>query len=264
MIGTQWGINSDIETPADFDGDGLTDVAVWRADAPGKAAFYILQSATGTVRIEPFGQTGDDPKIVADYDGDKKADVAVYRPSASGQGFFFYRGSLNNPNRNTTYIPFGTGATVRPNVGDYDGDGKADFCLYVDSGGGQGQFVILRSSDFAVEYINWGLVTDKLAPGDYDGDGKSDFCVVRSQGGQLVWYILTRTGSTSFITWGLPTDRIVPGDYDGDGKQDTAVWRPSTDASSSVFYVRRMSNGLPIYYSYGLGSDYPAANWLVH
>jgi hypothetical protein len=87
-------IGSDKPTPADFDGDGITDVAVWHS-AP-QSNFLILQSSSDTVRVEDFGVTGDDPALAGDWDGDGKADPAVYR--SGGQSFIFFRGSLNNPN----------------------------------------------------------------------------------------------------------------------------------------------------------------------
>jgi len=54
----------------------------------------------------------------------------------------------------TATLPSFRGGTgfVRPNVGDYDGDGKGDFCIHNQAG----QFLLLRSTDLEVEYINPG------------------------------------------------------------------------------------------------------------
>lgn len=265
----QFGLSTDIETPADFDGDNKTDIAVWRGngDNPDLAYFFILNSATMTVRIEQFGRQGDDPRVVADYDGDLKADVAVYRTAADGgQNFFFYRGSLTGGSGFTS-VAFGAGRTTRPNVGDYDGDGRADFCVHYDSNG-QGVFAVRLNATGAVDFTPWGLVTDALAPGDYDGDGKADFAVVRNQNGQLAWYILERDGGGtggSPINWGVQGDTITPGDYDGDNRQDVAVWRgTSTDPATQFFYIRRSSNSALQSFEWGDSGDYPAANWYVH
>ena len=257
-----FGLPTDTVVPEDYDGDGKDDVAVWRPGA--QAYFYILQSQTNTVRIEPFGQTGDDPRVVTDYDGDGKADPAVYRKFTNDRNFFYYRGSLNNPNRVITFIQWGAGLNVRPNVGDYDGDGRGDFCVH-DSA--NGFFYLLRAADFGVEYIQWGTGGDTLVPGDFDADGRSDFAVVRPQNNQWVWYILERDGGgtgASGITWGFTSDILTPGDYDGDGAQDVAVWRAMADPTMNFFFIRRSSDKMLRVFEWGGQNDRPAANWYVH
>src|SRR5690606_36098840 len=117
-----FGTSFDTIAPNDYDGDGITDIAVWRTDG-GEGAFHIFESSTSTVRVEPFGQDGDDPAITGDYDGDGSADVAVYRsPITPGECSFYYRGSNNNPNGNVTFVPWGSGqdGDFYPAVGDYD------------------------------------------------------------------------------------------------------------------------------------------------
>ncbi|MBS1794036.1 MAG: VCBS repeat-containing protein [Acidobacteria bacterium] len=254
---------TDFITPEDFDGDGKDDLAVWTEAAATVANFKILQSSNNTVRVETFGQTGDDPAVVGDYDGDGKADPAVYRcppfTDPDGQCYFFYRGSLNNPSGAVTYVPWGFGVDgdFFPYVGDFDGDGKNDFCVQRADPvtPAQGQFVLLKSNGLGVEYISWGKSSDFLIPGDYDGDGKTDLCVRRSNDpttGLRTYYLLTRTGATSQIQWGITGDVSVPGDYDGDGKIDAAVFRPS----NGVWYINGSTAGFRAF-QWGLAGDIP-------
>lgn len=72
----QFGTGSDAPAVEDFDGDGKTDIAVFR---PQEGNWYILRSGTGQVQVTAFGTQGDKPQP-ADYDGDGKADLGVYRP----------------------------------------------------------------------------------------------------------------------------------------------------------------------------------------
>ncbi len=255
----------------DFDGDGKDDLTVWTEAPATMANFKILQSSTNTVRVEFFGQTGDDPAVLGDYDGDGKADPAVYRCPAiagpAGQCFFYYRGSLANPSGNITYVPWGFGVDgdFFPYVGDFDGDGKNDFCVQRanPSATTQGQFVLLKSTG-GIEYINWGLSSDFLIPGDYDGDGKTDICVRRTVSGARQHYILTRTGATSQTQWGITGDVSVPGDYDGDGKTDLAIWRPNVDPTQNFFWVLNSSNSSVTQFEWGQQNDFPVAGWAVH
>jgi len=45
-----WGISTDVPTPADYDGDGKADISIYR-----KGVWYIQQSSNASMRIENFG-----------------------------------------------------------------------------------------------------------------------------------------------------------------------------------------------------------------
>lgn len=261
-----WGISTDYWVPGDYDGDHKTDFAIWRPGAPDVAAFYILHSQTYTVRIERFGMTGDDPTVIGDYDGDGKCDVAVYRGGAlSGdKSTWYYRGSLNNPGGNITYVPWGMNGDF-PAPGDYDGDGKNDFVIQRNTGGGQARFWMLYANN-VVDYSKvFGTPTDVIVPGDYDGDGKTDIATVRGVGGALQWQYLSSQNSTiNYITFGVSaTDFPTQGDYDGDGRTDAAIWRPSASAGGSAFWVLGTTSGA-FANSFGQNGDYPIANYNHH
>lgn len=274
---TPWGdAATDFIVPEDYDGDGKTDIAIWREAPATQAAFYILQSSNFTANVQFFGQTGDDPAITGDYDGDGKSDIAVYRCPAFGAGdgqcLFYYRGTNSNPGGNTTFVPWGFGerGDFFPLVGDFDGDGKNDFCIQRSnpSAPAQGQFVLLKSGG-GVEFIDWGLSNDFLIPGDYDGDGRSDFAVRRTVSGVRQHWILLRTGTSSMVEWGITNDLSTPGDYDGDGKTDIAIWRPSSDGTNNNFWIRNSSNLSTTIFEWGqcptaATCDFAVASWAVH
>lgn len=257
---TDWGIASDEFIPADYDGDGKDDFAVFRPGVNG--TFFIVRSATNTMYNEQFGTTGDDPSVVGDYDGDNRDDIAVYRSGATtgAQSFWYYRpvgaGGF-------TTIPWGQNGDF-PAPGDYDGDGKYDFVVQrADSNGTSGRFWT-RLATGAQSSQFFGLATDTLAPGDYDDDGKTDMAVVRDVGGSLQW--IFEPSATAGITevadtWGVSTtDDIVQGDYDGDGRTDYAVWRRG---SPSVFYIMTVGTRVISVQPWGEANDIAAANYNV-
>jgi len=216
-----FGRATDILVPADYDGDGVYDRAVFR---PENGSWYYLGSANGDYRIIQWGQAGDIP-VAGDFDGDNQADFVVFRPST---GTWY----LRRTSAGFSVFNFGV-TTDKPVVADFDGDKKTDVAVFRPS---TGQWFIAGSSAGFVVY-NFGVSTDKAVPADYDGDGKADVAVFRNNGAVGTWYILGSAGAYRVLDFGAGSDTAVPADYDGDGKADLAVFRPS----EGKWMIRRSS-----------------------
>jgi hypothetical protein len=116
---------------ADFDGDGRTDLSVFR---PSDGTWHVLQSGTNTYRVQPFGLNTDEI-VPGDYDGDGRTDFAVFRPST---GVWYV---LRSSDSLVSTINWGL-ATDKPVPTDYDGDGKTDIAVYRN-----GTWYLLQSSN---------------------------------------------------------------------------------------------------------------------
>jgi len=219
-------------THADFDGDGKTDVSIFR---PSSGAWYISNSSNGTMTGVAFGFSTD-LITPADYDGDGKTDIAVFR---SGTWY------LLQSTGGFAAINFGQSGD-KPQPGDYDGDGKADVAVFRPS---TGAWYIQRSRDGFTGSV-FGASEDKPVASDYDGDGKADIAVYR--GG--TWYVQQSTLGFTGISFGAAVDKPVFADYDGDGKTDAAVWRPS----NGTWYYLRSSDGGFSATQFGIPTDAPA------
>ena len=221
--------------PADYDGDGITDRAVF-TDYAGQ--WKITYSSTNTTQtINYFGQAGD--KVVSgNYSGNPngKADLAVWRP-ANGTWYV-----LQLSTGTVTSRQWGQAGDV-PVPGNYDGDDKLDYVVYRPSNGTWYQ--LLSSSGYSYTSAQWGASSDTPVPADYDGDGKTDLAVYRPSNG--TWYV-SRSDGSPYISkiWGNYGDQPVPADYDGDGRADFAVWRPTT----GVWYLVRSSDQTFSTYTY--------------
>ncbi|PYS98406.1 MAG: hypothetical protein DMF63_16105 [Acidobacteria bacterium] len=212
---TIFGSEAAVESaPFDFDGDGKTDIGIFR---PSGGEWWINRSGNGQTFALQFGASTD-VIAPADFTGDGKSDIAFFRPS-SGEWYV-----LRSEDFSFFALPFGTNGDV-PVPADYDADGKADFAVYRPS---NSNWFISQSSGAPTRIFQFGITGDSPVVSDYDADGKADVGIFRQAAGGAEWWVQRSTAGLLAMQFGANSDKPVQGDYTGDGKADIAIWRPST------------------------------------
>ncbi len=222
-------------TVSDFDGDGLTDISVFR---PSTGQWFVAGTLGPSYNIHQFGVDGD-LLVPGDYDGDGETDLAVFRPSNS-TWYFRTKGRFYTRQ-------YGQPGDI-PAPADYDGDGRTDIALFRPSTGVW--YIAFNDSRNTFAQRQFGQAGDLPASGDYDGDGRADIAVYRPSNG--TWYVQGSAGNFFAATWGEANDIPAPADYDGDGRIDLAVFRPS----NGNWYLMRSTEGFYIQ-QFGMNGDLP-------
>ena len=192
-----FGATSDVALVGDFDGDTLSDFALYRGGV------WYIDYFNDVVVDRSFtfgGPTTLDTPIVGDFNGDGKADIGVYR----NNGVWYLDYNFDSvPDHIST---FGGAAGDIPVVADFNGDGVCDRAIYR-----QGLWYVDFSFNGTLDAIyTWGGAANDIPyAADFNNDGVADLIVYRDG----VWYIDFDHNGTADIVhfFGGAGDRPIVG-----------------------------------------------------
>jgi hypothetical protein len=274
----------------DFDGDGLTDYALW---IPSTGMFNVRSSkSAGTVTSWALGQAGDIP-LIGSWTSANSGESAVYRPSTGTWYVRFQNGII-------TSYPWGGNAGDVPLIGAWTGrmrdevifrpstgawyirfgDGSGNTTIFWGGGAGNttdiplvGNFGsnggMVDQTIFRPTTGEWFVRDGKLGyeMGSFNWGGgpghTSDIPLIGAWSGQMrdavafrpstgMWYIrFGNDGSTTSLQFGQYGDVPMVGNIFGHGMIDQILYRPST----GMWYVRDGSPGGGTIYSFAWGDN---------
>jgi phospholipase C len=222
---------------ADFNGDGIPDVAV--VNYSSNTVSIFLGNGDGTFSAGSVIGTGMGPVAIAvgDFNNDGIQDLAIADNIEScitillGTG----RGTFTAAALVTTTAPSGL------LTADFNGDGNLDLAVASQNSSTVSVFLGVGNGTFTITSAlpNVGVGSIALATGDFNGDGILDLAVANATDNTVG--ILLGAGGGTFTAGaqspavGNSPSAVVAADFNGDGKLDLVVTN-KTDGTISVLF----------------------------
>ena len=216
----------------DFNGDGITDLAVTNFGSGTVSILLGNGDGTFTQTLIPTVAVGTNPYGVAvgDFNGDGVADLVITNETSSTVRIFLGNGDGTFTQATGSPVPVGTNP-YSVAVADFNGDGIQDLAVANNGSGnvsillgnGNGTFTNASASPIAVGS------TFALATGDFNGDGIPDLAVTNYAVSGTVRLLLGNGDGTFTNASGSPVAvgnspiGVNVGDFNGDGIADLAV-----------------------------------------
>ncbi len=262
-----FGVDNGIPVTGDFNGDGNTDVGVFR-----HGHWYVDLNGNGKWdEGDMWARLGhrDDLPVTGDWDGDGKVDIAIFGREWPGDSRHIAAepglpSDVNAKHGKTKNVPpteqdatlgiralqltsagkvrtdlidhvflYGW-AGDRPIAGDWTGEGQSMVGLFR-----EGSWVLDLNGDGKYDQqdrvLSMGQPGDLPVIGDFNGDTRTDLGIYRNG----LWHIDTNNDGVldardRAFQFGEGADRPVVGDWDGDGVDDPGLYRdlgrPTGDA----------------------------------
>lgn len=265
VTATSFGDNSDLTGPYTFSDAGTGTNAFWAA---ATAAGATVPIPSGTYKASTIGGTaagGTDVSINTAFAGLTPAQANGTWTLTFTDGGAGDTGSVSAVSLDITA---GTPPPAADAPVDMNGDGKTDYVVVRNTGGGVGGQITwyIQNNGGTSRGAAWGISTDFFIPEDYNGDGSDDVAVWRpgaTAGAQSNFYVL-QSGTNTFLSAQFGQngdDPTVVNDYDGDNKADFAVYRVGATAGAPSFWYYRPSGTAGVNFTtvqWGQNGDFPA------
>jgi hypothetical protein len=225
------GASASAVTAADFNNDGLQDIAV--ADPSDNRVMFFFGSGFGG---NPFNLSSSPFALqAADFNHDGFADVAVGLSNGQVRVIF---GAATFGSFTSSFVASGTGAVTALATGDYNNDGNGDIAVVRETGSGTTLSIYFGDGHGAFSpgpFISMGATrATSMVAGDFRGVGRLDLAIANFTNNTIT--IVLNDGGGTFET---PTVMpvlgnpfwLVAADFNRDGRVDLIK---SNNANNSI------------------------------